>query len=62
MQSSGAVVDTYGYPVLFTATAMIGIPLVILCFVVRRDTLAVDAKEDDPAPEEGVAVPAGSRS
>ena len=59
---SGAVVDTYGYPVLFTATAMIGIPLVILCFVVRRDTLAVDAKEDDPAPEEGVAVPAGSRS
>ena len=43
---SGAVVDTYGYPVLFTATATIGIPLVILCFVVRRDTLAVDAKED----------------
>jgi MFS transporter, PAT family, beta-lactamase induction signal transducer AmpG len=59
---SGAVVDTYGYPVLFTATATIGIPLVILCFVVRRDTLAVDAKEDEPAPEDGAALPAGSRS
>jgi MFS transporter, PAT family, beta-lactamase induction signal transducer AmpG len=59
---SGAVVDTYGYPVLFTATATIGIPLVILCFVVRRDTLAVDAKEDEPAPEDSAALPAGSRS
>ncbi|WP_246505072.1 AmpG family muropeptide MFS transporter [Microvirga antarctica] len=36
--TSGAVVDAYGYPALFTATAAIGIPLVILCFVVRRDT------------------------
>jgi PAT family beta-lactamase induction signal transducer AmpG len=58
---SGAVVDTYGYPVLFTATAMIGIPLVILCFIVRRDTVAVEAKEDEPALDQGVAVPAGSR-
>src|SRR5918994_2275954 len=37
--ASGAVVDAYGYPLLFTATASIGIPLVILCFVVRRDTM-----------------------
>jgi PAT family beta-lactamase induction signal transducer AmpG len=36
---SGAVVDKWGYPTLFTATATIALPLVILCFVVRRDTL-----------------------
>jgi MFS transporter, PAT family, beta-lactamase induction signal transducer AmpG len=59
---SGAVVDAYGYPVLFTATAMIGIPLVILCFIVRRDTVALEAKDNEPALDEGVAVPAGSRS
>jgi PAT family beta-lactamase induction signal transducer AmpG len=39
---SGAVVDHWGYPVLFTATAAIGIPLVILCLVVRRDTIAAE--------------------
>ena len=32
---SGAVVDTYGYPALFTGTALIGIPLIVLCFVVQ---------------------------
>jgi PAT family beta-lactamase induction signal transducer AmpG len=47
---SGAVVDAFGYPVLFAATAAIGIPLVGLCFVVRRDTLArEEAEEDAPA-------------
>ena len=40
---SGAVVDTYGYPVLFTATAIIGIPLMILCFVVGADAMAAEA-------------------
>ena len=58
---SGAVVDAWGYPVLFTATALIGVPLVILCFVVRRDTMAVESKDEEPAVEDGIAVPAGSR-
>jgi PAT family beta-lactamase induction signal transducer AmpG len=58
---SGAVVDAWGYPVLFTATAMIGIPLVVLCFVVRRDTVRA---EDRPVAEEidAVSVPVPSRS
>jgi PAT family beta-lactamase induction signal transducer AmpG len=56
---SGAVVDTYGYPTLFTATAAIGIPLVILCFIVRRDTIAA---ENRPVADEvdDIAVPAGA--
>ena len=58
---SGAVVDTWGYPALFTGTAMIGVPLVILCLVVRRDTIALDAEEEAPAAEARIAVPAGSR-
>jgi MFS transporter, PAT family, beta-lactamase induction signal transducer AmpG len=60
---SGAVVDAYGYATLFTATAAIGIPLVILCVVIRRDTLAMEAKEDEPEPAlDGAAVPVPSRS
>ncbi len=56
---SGAVVDAYGYPVLFTATAMIGIPLVVLCLVVRRDTVRAESR---PTADEieAVAVPARS--
>jgi len=56
---SGAVVDAYGYPVLFTATAAIGIPLVALCFVVRRDTIARDEGDEERAPQ---APPAPSRA
>jgi PAT family beta-lactamase induction signal transducer AmpG len=47
--ASGAVVDAYGYPLLFTGTAAIGIPLVILCLVVRRDTMKADEEEAAPA-------------
>ena len=56
--TSGAVVDAYGYPVLFTATAAIGIPLVILCFVVRRDTMKTEHERDaaDAAPPVRSAV------
>jgi PAT family beta-lactamase induction signal transducer AmpG len=58
--ASGAVVDAYGYPLLFTATASIGIPLVILCFVVRRDTMkTVAEREKDPVSASG-AAPAGA--
>ena len=39
---SGAVVDAWGYPTLFTATASIGIPLVVLCLLVRQDTNAME--------------------
>ena len=60
---SGAVVDAYGYPTLFTATAAIGIPLVILCLVIRRDTLAMQAKEDEPEPApDGAPAPVPARS
>jgi MFS transporter, PAT family, beta-lactamase induction signal transducer AmpG len=58
---SGAVVDGWGYPTLFVGTAMIGIPLVILCLIVRRDTMAAEARDEEP-PVEAAAVPAGSRS
>jgi MFS transporter, PAT family, beta-lactamase induction signal transducer AmpG len=47
---SGAVVDAWGYPALFTATASIGIPLVLLCLVVRRDTDAME-RASRPGPE-----------
>jgi PAT family beta-lactamase induction signal transducer AmpG len=60
--ASGAVVDAYGYPLLFTATASIGIPLVILCFVVRRDTVKTVAERDNVIEEEAPVVGAGSRA
>jgi MFS transporter, PAT family, beta-lactamase induction signal transducer AmpG len=58
--TSGAVVDAFGYPVLFSATAAIGIPLVILCLVVRRDTIAAEGTEDASPP--AVAAPAPGRA
>ncbi|MDF2689963.1 MAG: AmpG family muropeptide transporter [Microvirga sp.] len=60
--ASGAVVDAYGYPLLFTATASIGIPLVILCFVVRRDTMKTVAERDEMIEETAPAVGVGSRA
>ena len=60
--ASGAVVDAYGYPLLFTATASIGIPLVILCLVVRRDTMAAAREKSEAAEEALPAVGAGSRA
>lgn len=60
--ASGAVVDAYGYPLLFTATASIGIPLVILCFVVRRDTMKTVAERDEMTEEAAPAVGVGSRA
>jgi PAT family beta-lactamase induction signal transducer AmpG len=53
--ASGAVVDAYGYPLLFTATASIGIPLIILCFVVRRDTMRTVQDKDEELEEAPVA-------
>jgi PAT family beta-lactamase induction signal transducer AmpG len=62
--ASGAVVDAYGYPLLFIATSAIGIPLVILCFVVRRDTMKMirDKDEAEAADDAAPAVGAGSRA
>jgi MFS transporter, PAT family, beta-lactamase induction signal transducer AmpG len=60
--ASGAVVDAYGYPLLFTATASIGIPLVILCFVVRRDTMKTVARRNEEMDEAAPVVGAGSRA
>lgn len=45
--ASGVVVDTYGYPLLFTGTAAIGIPLLILCLVIRRDTVSAEKKAQE---------------
>jgi PAT family beta-lactamase induction signal transducer AmpG len=59
---SGAVVDTYGYPALFTGTALIGVPLIVLCFVVRRDAMAAEARPTADELDAGPAVPAASRS
>ena len=60
--ASGAVVDAYGYPLLFTATASIGIPLVILCLVVRRDTMATARERREAAEEAAPAVGVASRA
>ncbi len=54
--TSGAVVDAWGYPTLFTATAAIGIPLVLLCLVVRRDTMTTQEADEATEPEPA-AVP-----
>jgi PAT family beta-lactamase induction signal transducer AmpG len=55
------VVDAWGYPTLFTTTAAIGIPLIVLCFVVRRDTVAAQARGEETAAN-GMPVAAASRS
>jgi MFS transporter, PAT family, beta-lactamase induction signal transducer AmpG len=60
--ASGAVVDAYGYPLLFTATASIGIPLVILCLVVRRDTMKTVEERHIEEADAAEAVGAGSRA
>jgi MFS transporter, PAT family, beta-lactamase induction signal transducer AmpG len=60
--ASGAVVDAYGYPLLFTATASIGIPLVILCLVVRRDTMKTVEERRIEEADAAEAVGAGSRA
>lgn len=59
--ASGAVVDAYGYPLLFTGTAAIGIPLAILCLLVRRDTMEA-VKEEEQAEASVSPVGAGSRA
>jgi PAT family beta-lactamase induction signal transducer AmpG len=56
---SGAVAQAWGYPALFTATAAIGIPLVALCFVVKRDTEASAGQDPET---ETAGVPAEARA
>jgi PAT family beta-lactamase induction signal transducer AmpG len=60
--ASGAVVDAYGYPLLFTATAGIGIPLVLLCLIVRRDTMKTVEEKEEAAEMTAAPVGAGSRA
>jgi len=60
--ASGAVVQAYGYPVLFTGTASIAIPLAILCLVVRRDTVKTVDEKEEPAAMTAAPVEAGSRA
>ncbi len=61
--ASGAIVDAYGYPLLFTGTAALGIPLAILCLVVRRDTMeTVRQKEEAEAREASASMAVGSRA
>ncbi len=52
---SGFMVDTFGYPSFFVATALVGVPVAVLCLIVGRDGI----KEEEPAlaPE-----PAGARA
>ncbi|HMO30895.1 MFS transporter [Enterovirga sp.] len=50
---SGFMVAAWGFPVFFAATAAIGIPVVILCLFVGRDTAA---PREEPAPD-AVAPP-----
>ena len=44
---SGIMVDAFGYPRFFTSTALIGVPVVVLCLVAwRAARLRTDAAED----------------
>lgn len=58
---SGIMVDAFGYPTFFAITASIGIPIGILCLVIRRDTYAsveaARADEDAAAGINGNAIP-----
>ena len=45
---SGKMVDLFGYPVFFSATSTIGLPVAILCLIVWRSA----DKEDPARPEE----------
>ncbi|MGO4387486.1 MFS transporter [Microvirga sp. 2YAF29] len=60
--ASGAVVDTWGYPLLFTGTAAIGIPLVFLCLMVRRDTMRGEWEKEKASDAADSPVAAGSRA
>ena len=46
-----------GYPRFFVTTALIGIPVALLCLLVRKDTLALEAQRE-AAEAEPDAVPA----
>jgi PAT family beta-lactamase induction signal transducer AmpG len=59
---SGAVVDRYGYETLFVATASIGIPLVLLCFILRRDTMKAEERPTAEDLEDVSTAAAPSRS
>ncbi|WP_457089556.1 AmpG family muropeptide MFS transporter [Microvirga sp. P5_D2] len=60
--ASGAVVDTWGYPLLFTGTAAIGIPLVFLCLAVRRDTMQSVREKEQASNAAAPPAVAGSRA
>jgi MFS transporter, PAT family, beta-lactamase induction signal transducer AmpG len=56
---SGFVVQAYGYATFFALTAMVGIPVVILClFLWPYTTEAEDEAEPEPAAPEAAAAPA----
>lgn len=46
---SGVMVDQFGYPAFFTLTAAIGLPVVVLCLLIREDTDKEDEAEEDTA-------------
>ncbi|WP_414472320.1 AmpG family muropeptide MFS transporter [Microvirga sp. M2] len=58
--ASGAVVDSYGYPLLFTGTAALGIPLAVLCLLVRRDTMETVRQKEEADARAARASNAGS--
>ncbi len=50
--TSGIVVDAYGYAPFFVGTALIGVPVVILCLVLRADTVRTEALSAEAARRE----------
>ncbi|NIX75778.1 AmpG family muropeptide MFS transporter [Microvirga sp. c23x22] len=60
--ASGFVVDAYSYPLLFTGTAAIGIPLLILCLVIRRDTMVGELEKVQAAVAPAPALATDSRA
>ena len=44
---SGAMVETMGYPAFFTFTALIGIPVLLLIYMVDKHVMSQDATRGD---------------
>ncbi len=59
--TSGIAVDAFGYAPFFVGTALIGIPVVLLCILLRSDTLAAEARAAEEARREEAAAGAEPR-
>lgn len=57
---SGKMVDLFGYPVFFSSTSTIGIPVAILCLIVWRSADKAQGKTSDTSKEDAALVREGT--